>query len=135
MDLAAAIQSSVEAAALASESAQVDVSHEAWIGRKKVGGLSEDDFAAPVSQKALVQMNPGISMTQAGQEISVLAIVTFLGPIAPTGAPGRKEPIDVRDLIVLPDGSTGKIVAVKGGLVDPTTGLPYMSQVVIGRKG
>ncbi len=43
----------------------------------------------------------------------------------------RQNPIDPRDKIVLPDGTTGPIVDVSG-FVDQSTNLPYFSDVSLG---
>ena len=68
-----------------------------------------------------------------GVTIAVKATVTFLQPIAQNGAPGRVEPIDDRDLITLPDGTTGPTVLGLPAIVDPATHKPYFQTVGIGK--
>jgi hypothetical protein len=129
--LAGVIRSGVAAANAATADAQVDVTWEAWIGPD--GGFGKQAYAPAVSLKALVTMNPSITRSSAGQVPNILASVTFLDPVPPNGAAGRKEPIDTRDVITLPDGSTGPIVSVSGGLLDSATDLPFVCTAQIGK--
>jgi hypothetical protein len=43
--------------------------------------------------------------------------------------------VDPRDRITLPDGRTGPIVEITGGMLNAGTGRPFMTQVTLGRKG
>jgi len=66
-----------------------------------------------------------------GQEVVQKAMVTIPRPVAPNGAANRKEPIDPRDKITLPNGYTGPIMNING-IIDPATGLPYMFEIGLG---
>jgi hypothetical protein len=66
-----------------------------------------------------------------GQEVMQRATVTFIGPVTANGAVDRQEPIDPRDKITLPDGSTGSILSIEG-VADPSTSYPYMFVVALG---
>lgn len=129
MGIAVIIRSAVAAAKAATGSVQLPVRHRAWIGQDALG---DETYAAPHIYSALVQKEPTLSGAGGGQ-VKLLAIVTFLEPIPPNGYPGRDEPIDPRDEITLDDGRTGPIVKLKGGMLDPGTGLPFMSQIGLGR--
>jgi hypothetical protein len=66
-----------------------------------------------------------------GAEVLQIATVTIIGPVAANGADERREPVDPRDRITLPNGFSGPILDV-GGVVDPDTGSPYSVQVILG---
>ena len=69
--------------------------------------------------------------TSTGADVVVRASVTFLTPLTANGAETRTEPIDPRDKIILPDGTTGPIVNISGP-VDPDTGAPFLFEVLLG---
>jgi hypothetical protein len=60
-----------------------------------------------------------------------VTLITIIGPVTANGAPNRDEPVDPRDKFVLPDGTSGPIVDVNG-LLDPSTGRPYLYEVALG---
>lgn len=84
--------------------------------------LDEDN---PETHSAFVQRREGVLQTAEGQELRYRAVVTFLRPFT----------LNVRDKIVLSDGTTGPILTPTGGLVDPSTGNPYSRTVYLGRGG
>ena len=108
---------------------QDTVKHEAWIGH--------DGFAKPtydpssINRQAIVEMDQRLIRLADGQEVQQRARVTVIGPITGNGANGRKEPVDPRDRITLPDGTTGPILDVKG-VSDPSTGAPYAYTIILG---
>jgi hypothetical protein len=108
---------------------QKPVTYEAWTGQSGTGAPT---YATGASIPAIVEYEVNNIYDRAGQVIPVQAKVTFLRPIAANGATDREEPLDPRDRITLPNGSTGPIVKV-GGLIDGGTGNPYMLTVWIGR--
>lgn len=109
-------------------SLQSSVAHSAWTGRDDHG---KPTYATAVTRPALIEHEQRLLRTATGEEAQQMAKVTFLQPIAANGASGRKEPIDPRDKIVLPDGRSGPILAVEG-LVDPDTSSPYLYVVRLG---
>ena len=66
-----------------------------------------------------------------GQELQLKSVITIPRPFPANGADDRKEPIDPRDKITLPNGYTGPIVNVEG-IIDPATGYPYMFVIGLG---
>jgi hypothetical protein len=120
-------------------SLQVPVVHKAWIGQT---GFGETVFSQPVTRLAIVDQSAKPHFTPGGQMILTKATITFLAPIppqtedgtAPDGTPSdRVEPIDSRDVFILPDGTTGPVVDVSGGLIDAGTNAPYFSKVTLGK--
>lgn len=109
-------------------SLQPQVTHQAWIGND---GFGDSQYAPPQSYPALVERKDRLMRNKEGQEIRSEHVVSFLRPVAPQGAEGRDEPIDPRDIITLPDGSTGPIAAVET-FVDPATGAGYFHIVALG---
>jgi hypothetical protein len=106
----------------------VNVIHAAWTGQNQNGDAT---YAAPVVRKGLVERKQQVVRTSTGQEITARSYVAFLEEVAPNGASDRVEPIDDRDVIILPDGTTGPILATDG-FFDGGTGVPYYSQVYLG---
>lgn len=99
----------------------------AWI---KQDGHGTDSFAAPVALKAFVERSQQGFPSRDGQMEVCNSKVTILEPLPVNGAPGRVEPLDSRDQIVLPDGTTNTILAIKGA-VNGETGQPYYFEVYL----
>lgn len=105
------------------------VAHHAWTGADNWGNAT---FASPVNRRALWE--PGHQAkfdTNTGSVVQVRGKLTFLEPVEPNGAAGRVEPIDNRDLIILPDGTTGPIFKPEG-LYNPVAGKPFLIELWIG---
>jgi hypothetical protein len=96
------------------------------------GGYEGESLAAPIYVQAIVDLRLRDHHTSTGQVIATRAHVMILDKIGKEGNVGRIEPIDRRDELTLPDGSTGPIVEVGGPGVDPTTNLPYLVEIWIG---
>jgi len=107
---------------------QCDVTLEAWTGSDSHGAPT---YAAAVTIPALVEMKNRLVRLKNGEEVASKARVTFLRPVTANGATGRREPIDPRDKITLPDSETGPILDVEG-LFDSSTSAPYMLSVYLG---
>lgn len=113
---------------------QVELPYRAWVGQDDWGKPTYDPPAdedpatifAIVEQKLESKLDMGT-----GKVIETKAKLTILKPVPANGAEGRIEPIDPRDLILLPDGSSGPIYRPQG-LTNPGTGLPFMLEVWIG---
>lgn len=107
---------------------QVEVSHEAWIGQDVNVKPSYDTARL---QLAIVEDEQRQFRSASGDVIYSQCRIDFLRPLAANGADGRKEPIDPRDRLTLPDGTTGPILGISG-LVDVGTGRRFYSQVWLG---
>jgi len=128
MGLDATVRAAIATISTATADLQATVAHAAWTGKD---GYNKPSFAAPVSRQALVEMKQRLRRLPNGQEVLQQAAVTFIGPISANGATGRREPVDPRDTITLPNGYSGPILNVEG-LIDPTTNRPFMVQVWLG---
>lgn len=98
--------------------------------------ISDDDFSKPVygsgiSMKAVVVEKDYNRRMPSGEEIRQRAEITIPRPIAANGAANRKEPVDPRDKIVLPNGYTGPILNVDG-VSDSSTHAPYLFTIILG---
>lgn len=131
MDLSGIVRNAVSLADSLTESLQAEVMHSAWIEADAYG---EPVFAAAVGRLAIVEERVRERQLSSGRVIMSRAKVTFLRPVPPNGAAGRVEPVDTRDLIVLPSGNSWPIIDV-AGLVDPTTDLPYFGEILLGDGG
>ena len=107
---------------------QVDVTLEAWTGSDSHGAPT---YAAGVTIPAIVEMKNRLINIANGEQVQSRATVTFVRPVTANGATGRREPIDPRDKITLPDGETGPILDVQG-VFDSSTDAPYMLEVFLG---
>lgn len=130
-DYAAMLRDGVKLIKDTTDSLQAYVTLHQWTG--------QDVFGKPVRValpplKAIIVQAPNLHKTSNGQVIATQAYAAFLEPIPPQGAEGRLEPIDPRDLIVFPDGTTGPIIEVKG-FIDAGTNRPMFSEVWIGQGG
>lgn len=131
MGLADIVRSGIAVANTLTETLQATVTHEAWIGNK-TDGYAGPRYAEGIARAALVDQTRKLRRLSNGEEVVQQASITFLTPIAANGATNRREPVDPRDRFTLPDGKTGPILDVIGGLVDPSTNAPYMLEVILG---
>lgn len=69
---------------------------------------------------------------QQGREVQTFAHLTFPRPLTLNGTPGRQEPIDPRDKIILMNGQSNPIVKIEG-FADPTIQRPFMTEVWLGK--
>lgn len=128
MGLQDIVRSGVALAHGVTDSLQDTVQHYPWTGHDKFG---KPTYGAAVVRKGLVEYRAELRRNPNGQETMQRAVVTFLTPITANGAAGRQEPIDLRDKLVLPDGTTGPILDIQG-LNDPGTQRPYLYVVALG---
>lgn len=112
---------------------QGTIGYRAWVGQD---GLGEPIYVPPigsaaVSVKAIVDKKQQMIRTSDGREVMSKTYVALLRPMTANGTPGRTEPIDERDMIVLPDGTTGPILNI-GGFIDGGSGFPYFHEIFLG---
>lgn len=119
--LADLVRNAVATADILISSLQVVVSHSHYSGQDAYGSVT---YLPSVPRRAVVDMSSQQLRTSSGELVRVKARVTFTQPLNP--------PVDSRDRIILPDGSTGPIVNVEGGVVDPLTNRPFETEVWIG---
>lgn len=106
-------------------SLQANVTLEAWLDSNLDGSALYD---LPVTLKALVEGEQKRMVNTESEEVVSTTKITIIGPVADNGAPGRREPIDPRDRLTMPDGITAPIIMVKG-LIDPLTTRPYLFEI------
>jgi len=128
MNIAKLIQTGLKVANKLTQSAQCDVVHYPWVSSDVEGAMT---YGTAVTRKAIVEYKTKQFPSGSGQLQLVRAIIYFLEPFEENGAAGRIEPLDTRDKLVLPDGTTGPILSVDG-LGDPTTDHPYYYAVNLG---
>lgn len=107
-----------------------------WVTHKAWRGQTYDGTAVYQSKRrlALVERKQKLVRAMSGTEEMSSAYIGFIEPVAPTiPLPGqvRTNPVDVNDVFILPDGTTGPVLAVDG-FFDGGTGKPFYSQVYLG---
>jgi len=132
MALADLIRKGVSIVNKQTKSVQVTVTHKQW--------TKQDGFGSPVydppegiARLAILDQRYQLRTRSDGQTVPISASLNFLDPILPKGTEGREEPIDARDVIVLPDGSSNSIVNIEGPY-DPAMGKPFILTVWLGSK-
>lgn len=132
MDYAALIRNTLATSASPQlESLKVNVTHRAWIGDD---GAGADSYADPVVRRAIVDPTKRQRMTANAGLVMTYAVIQFVDPIedtVPNSGQLRQQPIDPRDVLLLPDGGTAPIVQV-GGVMDPGTSRPFAAEVMLG---
>lgn len=124
------IRSCVGIANTITKTVQAEVLLRSWTSNDRYRKPTYDGGMGGRTFTALVEMKQRIIL-QEGKEVQQVARVTFLEPIPDQGTSGRREPIDPRDKIVLPNGHEGDILWVSG-LDNPGTNRPYMLEVGLG---
>lgn len=99
-----------------------------WTGQDVEG---DPTYAADITPPAIVELKQQLRKDANGVEVMSKTKLTIIRPIPDEGTAGRREPIDPRDKVTLPDGTTGPIIDI-GGLVSGGTGKPYMLEVWLG---
>lgn len=112
---------------------QAEITHEPWTG---LDGYGKPSYGSAVTRTAVVELvsqhaRPAAVRLDSGEVLVVRATVTILSPITANAASGRKGPVDPRDRITLPDGTTGPILTINAP-VDPATAAPYFYEIGIG---
>lgn len=108
---------------------QSSITWEPWTGQD---GYGKQTYASPVALRAIVDLTRKQRPTGAGKVVTIVATVTILQTITENATAGRHQPIDVRDRITLPDGTTGPIIEAPDAVLDPGTNRPFLNTVLIG---
>lgn len=129
------------------DSMKMDVKHAAFIGQDGFGKITYGQRVDGILAASFDPLSPGVYTTrrcivdtsQKTREINGRIVMTFahimlLEPIEDNGegGVGRQEPIDMRDVFVLPNGATGPVVDLKDPALDPATNHAYFYEVWLG---
>lgn len=129
MGLDATLRAAIRTINSVTASLQVSVTHAPWTGP---GTDGTGAWGTAATRAAIVDDNYRQHRLPTGETVACAAQVILLEPVTANGATGRREPIDPRDVFTLPNGHTGPVVDTPSGLLDPTTGRPYMAVVILG---
>jgi len=124
------VRSGVALANKVTGSLQGVVTIKPWIAQDVNGTAT---YGAAKKVKAIIELGEKSLKTANGVSVDIQAKITFLQPIKANGAEGRVEPIDDRDVITLPDGTTGPTIVGEPMIVDPASSKPYFQIVGIGQ--
>jgi len=111
---------------------QGTITHQAWTGQD---GHGASTYAAVVSHKAVIDLTRKHRPTGSGKMVTVIATITILERVAdttPLAGQTRYQPIDVRDIITLPDGTTGPILSGPSAVLDPDTNRGFFNSIELG---
>lgn len=128
MGLADIVSSGIATVKSVTADLQADITLEAWISNDNFGG---PNYASSVTLPAIVEMKEQRVRTVNDEDVLSRAVITILQPVTANGATGRKEPIDPRDRITLPDSTIGPILKVEG-MINPDTSELFMVSVWLG---
>lgn len=130
VNLAKIVSKSVKTVSKVTASLQGTVIWKAWTGNDQWGRKTYSTH----SVNAFIQQEVKTELDQAtGQAIQTQAKITILNPLPVVAAAGRINPIDNRDILILPDGTTGPAY-LPGGFVNPETGKPFLMEVWMGSQ-
>lgn len=130
MSLASIVRSGVATANKITGSLQGVVTIKQWTGQTAFGDAT---YGKTLKIPAIIEQGEKQFEMQNGTSIVTKATVTFLQPVPVNGAAGRVEPIDGRDKLTLPDGTTGPTMVGAPMIVDPASSKPYFQIVGIGK--
>lgn len=100
----------------------------AWLGDN---GYGLETYAAPVNIRAIVERKQHTLTRPDGRTFVSEHYIAILEPLPGAVAANRRNPVDERDMFILPDGTTGPIVNISG-LVDRGTGQPFYHEIYLG---
>ena len=122
LNIPAIVHAAVATANRLTKSTQPTIKHRMTIGVDVEGPLLQTPEQA-VTREGIVEDMGEEVMSETGIEALATSKITFLEPV----------PIQLSDLFILPDGTTGNIIR-RGGLLDGD-GQPYYREVFVGRTG
>lgn len=123
MGLDTLVRSAVKIADSVTKTLQVTVQHEAWTLQ---AGDGEPVYADPIDRRMLYEIKRRQVTSRDGRELTSQHQLLSLDPIQPNGAEGRREPIDERDRLTLPDGTVAPILSIEG-LSDAGTPISFLN--------
>ena len=128
--LADILRNAVKTTDNVTKTAQTSINVTRWSGQTYDGTPT---YAEPLTLQAIVEYKAEARQTSSGQLRVSRAYIIILDPIPALGAANRSETIDERDLITLPNMTTGPILETYG-VVDAGTGLPYAHEIWMGDR-
>lgn len=133
MSLADDIRDAVAIAHEVTLELQPEVQWIPWVAQTNEFGRRQVDlpFGETRKRPALVEERYE-SVTVNGNNVETYAKLYFIQPLTPVGSPGRVEPVDTRDIFIMPNGRRGHPVHTDG-FTDKGTGLPYINIVWLGK--
>lgn len=133
MGLSATIAAAIATARRVTLDLQPTVVLYQWLGQDTYG---KDEYADPKNIRAIVSYETKAIKTGEGKEESSVAYVAILEPVpnvTTNESYVRMNPVDHRDKLMLPNGTTGPILKVNG-FSNGETGVPYFSEIWLGRS-
>ena len=112
------------------KSLQAEVQYKPWIARD---GYGSPTYGAIKKYRAVVDEGNQPRVLPSGLQMITKAYIVILEPIPPNGAAGRVEPIDDRDIFILPSGLKATVAATRG-FTDSVTTYPYFMEVWLGER-
>lgn len=91
---------------------QPKVEHRTWIGQEG-DGTPIYVQGLPIMRDAIIERKTRAFRDATGEVVQSRHVLTFAYPVPPNGEPGRNEPIDERDVFVLPGGDVGRILSIE----------------------
>lgn len=131
MDFAGIVRNGIALADSLLKDGEVSVTWEAWISQDVKG---KPTYASPVTLRGILDATRRQRYID-GRVVTVVATLTILDPVTPNGTAGRHEPIDVRDRIILPDGTSGPIMSAPSAVWDSVMNRPFLNEILIGEPG
>lgn len=112
---------------------QCQVKFEACTGQNANGRT----YAAPVYLSAVVDFTAKERVSAVTDKVqTIAATIMVVGDVKPNGTiianNPRREPVDDRDRLTLPNGFTGPIISAPGSVVDPATNRGFIHVIEIG---
>lgn len=131
MNLAQILAAGVAEIDRQTKSAQPQVQWFAWTGDDPYGSSTYTDRGFI---EAIVDLTSEDRTSPSGQVLRTGARIVIPRPLDPVGGlPERNEPIDMRDVFILPDGTSGPIVEING-FVNKETNSPYFADIWLGAR-
>lgn len=133
LNLSKIVSGAVKTASKVTGSLQATITWKAWTGSDQRGRATytTNSIRALVEQEVKTQLDQ-----TTGQAIQTQAKITILDPlpvVTTTSGFTRINPIDNRDILILPDGTTGPAYR-PGGFVNPDTDKPFLMEVWMGSQ-
>lgn len=122
------LRSGIQIADSLTKGVQSTITIERWTGQTVHG---DDTYSIPITVSAVIDRTNKV-INRGDEQITIGATLTVIGDIPPDGGVGRREPIDPRDRITLPDGFTGPIINAPNSVVDPGTGRGFINEIMLG---